>query len=154
MVYYLSLFLILWAMIFSIGRFFRYYRIVKEYTGHTEAKVIRVQMPLPLQAAAQRSGNGTRNRRGSSTGKAGKAAQVLLEYCIEGTTGHAEIAVPPEEAGRFSVGTEVAICYKVSGNGAVHIASDTGANKALLRAHALAIAVELAAFVLIWRSML
>ena len=136
MVFYLALFLLLWSMIFSIANFFRYYKIVKEYKDKGTAKVISVRVHPP------------RNK------KEKKAMDVTLEYCIDEKVGQTEIVVPASETERFALGTEVSICYKVEQNGAVHLASDSSANKKMMRGHILAFILELVAFVIIWLFML
>lgn len=133
---FIYLFSLLWFMIFSIGRFFQYYRIVNEYKDKTTAKVIRVK-------SHERTNK-----------KEKKAVDVLMEYTIDGKEGRSEVVVPLQMSDQYPLDKEVAICYKVSGNGAVHIASDTSATKKLMYAYAIAIAVEFAAFAAIWWMML
>ena len=132
----LGLVLIIWAMFYTATRFLQYFRIVKEYKDRTTAKVIRV----------------TTHERKSKREK--KAVDVILEYVINGKEGRSEVVVPVEYSDQYPLGKEVSICYSVSGNGAVHIASDTTATKKLMYGYAAAIAVEFIAFVVIWWMML
>ena len=73
-----------------------------------------------------------------------------MEYKIDGKEGQTEVTVPAEMAQQYPLDKELAICYKVSGDGTVHIASDTTATKKLMYAYAIAIGVEFLAFFIIW----
>ena len=50
----------------------------------------------------------------------------------------------------FAVGNDVSIRYTVSENGTVHIASDTKMLDKMMKAHALAVAIEFVGFLWIW----
>ena len=136
MVYYLALILIIWAVFFTAARFLKYYRIVKEYKEKTVATVVSAKVHEPTHKREKR------------------AVDVLLSYIIEDKEGMSEITVPSKYAAEFQAGRKLGICYNVSGNGAVHIASDTGATKNILIGHLLALVLELVAFVWIWVTML
>ena len=139
MVFYLALFLLIWAMIFTAVNFIRYYRIQKEYKGRTTA---RVEEAHPHQAETKREK------------KEKKSIDVTVGYEIDGIPGRSEIRVPATSAEDYKLGTELPIRYKVSPNGAVHIASDTDMVKKLLIGHGLAFVAEIVVFVVIWVSML
>lgn len=132
MIYYLALFLLMWAMIFSAARFLQYFRIVKNYKEHTTATVVNVTKRMELKKHER------------------KAVNVILEYEIDGTVGRSEVVIESKYAGNFALGQEVPIRYYIASNGAVHIASDNGHVKKLMFAHLAAIILEIAAFVLIW----
>lgn len=132
----LALLFILWAMLFTVARFFQYFKIVKEYTDKTTAKVVQVKRHEPANK------------------KEKPAVDVVMEYHIDGKEGRSEVVVPLAMAEQFPLDKEVSICYKVSGNGAVHIASDTSATKKLMYAYATAIGVEFLAFFIIWWMMI
>lgn len=132
----LTLFIIIWFLMFSATRFLQYYRIVKEYKGQTVARVAKVSSHEKKKK------------------KEKPAVDVLLTYMIDGKEGQSEVIVPAEMADKYPVGKELEICYKISPNGAVHIASYSSANKKIMYGHLAAIGVELGAFILIWVSML
>ena len=136
MVFYLTLFLVFWAMLYTIARFFRYFRIVKEYTEQTTATVARTKSHTP----------------GSKREK--PAVDVVLEYELDGKTGSSEIVVPVEHAGQYEIGKTVEIVYKVSPNGAVHIASAGDGPRKLMYGYLAAIIIEIIIYVVIWRLML
>jgi len=132
MIYYLALFLLMWAMIFSAARFLQYYRIVRHYKERAKATVINVTKRMELRKHER------------------KAVNVTLEYEIDGTTGRSEVVIESKYAGNFALGQEVPIRYYIASNGAVHIASDNDHIKKFMLGHLAAIILELAAFVLIW----
>lgn len=136
MISFLTLFIIVWFMIFTATRFLQYYRIVTEYKGTTTAKVVEVT-DHPLKKKKQKP-----------------AVDVVMQYEIDGQEGKSEIVVPKEVAGKYQPGAEFPICYKVDPNGTVHIASWSSANKKIMIGHAAAIVIEFAAFVILWWSML
>ena len=41
MLFYITLLLVFWALIYTIARFFQYFRIVKNYKEQTRAKIVR-----------------------------------------------------------------------------------------------------------------
>ena len=43
MLYYLTLFLVFWALIYTSARFLKYFRIVKDYKDQTTATVLSVK---------------------------------------------------------------------------------------------------------------
>ena len=80
MLYYLTLFLVFWALIYTSARFLKYFRIVKEYKDETTATVLSVKTH-------------------ENTGKReGPALDVVLSYNIDGEERHSEIIVPAERA--------------------------------------------------------
>ena len=134
--YFIALILIIWSMIFTAARFLQYFKIVKEYTGHATAKVLAV------------SPHERKNK------KEKKAIDVKLGYVIDGKEGSTEIIAPQEMADQYLLDKEFPIVYKISGNGAVHIATDSQAPRRLMIGYGVAIFIEFAAFVVIWWSML
>lgn len=131
MVFYIALILLLWSLIFMIARFFQYYRIVNEYKETTTATVYKVSKHTPANK------------------KEPPAVDVILAYTIEGKEGHSEIVVPVKNAEMYQLGAEKEICYKVSGNGAVHIASAGPAARKLMYGYVAGIVAVLIAFVVI-----
>ena len=136
MIYFLALLILIWAILFTATRLLRYYRIESDYRQTTSAKVVSHKKHVPTQK------------------KEKPAIDVLLSYVIDGKEGLSEITVPLEAADTFETGSEHMIRYMVSGNGAVHIASDTGAVRRILFGHIAALLCELAAFVVIWQAIL
>ncbi|MCQ2500451.1 MAG: hypothetical protein MJ117_03765 [Lachnospiraceae bacterium] len=136
MISILTLLIIVWFMIFTASRFLQYYRIVTEYKNTTMAKVLEVS-DHPIKNKKQKP-----------------AVDVVMQYEIDGNEGKSEIIVPADLGGQYEVGKEFKICYKIDPNGTVHIASWSPANKKIMIGHAAAIAVEFAAFVILWWSML
>lgn len=123
-------------MIFTISRFWQFYRIVREYKDKTIAKVVETSV------------HKKKNK------KEKPAVDVVLSHTINNEEGRSEIVVPVDISDQFPLGKEVEICYYVAGNGAVHIASSSSANKKILYGHVAAIVLELLAFILVWYSML
>ena len=101
MLYYTTLFLVFWALIYTSARFLQYYRIVKNYKDETEAVVRKISDHVPAK------------RRESP------ANDILLEYEIGGEEIRSEIVVPREQAAQYQVGSKVGIRYYVEENGAV-----------------------------------
>lgn len=136
MLFYLTLLLVFWALIYTVARFFRYFRIVRDYKENTTAKVISVKRHEP----------------------AGKreppALDVVMEYVIDGKEGRSEVIVPVSRAEEYEVGRMVDICYYVSGNGAVHIASAGDGPKKLMYGYLAAIVIEIVVYIVIWRILL
>ena len=118
----IALLFFIWAMLFTAARFLQYFRIVKEYTEKTTAKVVRVSRHEP------------------NNKKEKEAVDV--------------VTVPATMMQQYPLGKELPICYKVSENGTVHIASDTTATKKLMYAYAIAIGIELLAFFIVWWMMI
>lgn len=136
MISFFTLLIIIWFMIYTAARFLQYYRIVTEYKQTATAKVAGIS---PHEKKHK---------------KEKPAVDVLLEYQLNGEEVKSEITVPATAADRYTIGREFPICCKVSANGTVHIASWSSANKKILIGYGFAIAVEFAAFVILWWSML
>lgn len=136
MLYYITLFLILWALIYTAARFLQYFRIVKNYKEETEAAVRQVREHLPA------------NR------KEPPALDVLLSYEISGEQRSSEIVVPREQAAQYQVGNRVGIRYYVEENGTVHIASAGDAPRRLMYAYLAAIILEIVIYAVVWRILL
>lgn len=136
MLYYITLFLILWALIYTAARFLQYFRIVKNYKEETEATVRQVREHLPA------------NR------KEPPALDVLLLYEISGEQRSSEIVVPREQAAQYQVGNRVGIRYYMEENGTVHIASAGDAPRRLMYAYLGAIVLEIVIYAVVWRILL
>ena len=136
MLYYITLFLILWALIYTAARFLQYFRIVKNYKEETEAAVRQVREHLPA------------NR------KEPPALDVLLLYEISGEQRSSEIVVPREQAAQYQVGNRVGIRYYMEENGTVHIASAGDAPRRLMYAYLGAIVLEIVIYAVVWRILL
>ena len=136
MLYYITLFLILWALIYTAARFLQYFRIVKNYKEETEATVRQVREHLPA------------NR------KEPPALDVLLLYEISGEQRSSEIVVPREQAAQYQVGNRVGIRYYMEENGTVHIASAGDAPRRLMYAYLGAIVLEIVIYAVVWRLLL
>ena len=136
MFYILAFFSLTLFMIFTAARILQYYRIVSQYKDTTQATVTKV------------TGHERKKK------KERPAVDVKLEYMIGEKEGASEIVVPVDVAEQYAVGKEFTICYKVSPNGAVHIASYSPANKKILIGYVAALIIEIVAFVLIWLSIL
>lgn len=136
MLYYLTLFLVFWALIYTAARFLQYFRIVRNYKEETRAVVRQVRDHTP------------------SHPKEPPALDVLLSYEIGGEEKTSEIIVPREQAARYQVGNSVGICYYVEKNGTVHIATSGDAPRKLMYAYLAAIILEIVIYVVIWRILL
>ena len=136
MLYYITLFLIFWALIYTAARFLQYFRIVKNYKEETEATVRQVREHLPA------------NR------KEPPALDVLLLYEISGEQRSSEIVVPREQAAQYQVGNRVGIRYYMEENGTVHIASAGDAPRRLMYAYLAAIVLEIVIYAVVWRILL
>ena len=136
MLYYITLFLIFWALIYTAARFLQYFRIVKNYKEETEATVRQVREHLPA------------NR------KEPPALDVLLLYEISGEQRSSEIVVPREQAAQYQVGNRVGIRYYMEENGTVHIASAGDAPRRLMYAYLGAIVLEIVIYAVVWRILL
>lgn len=132
MIIIIALLMIIWAMIFCAKQFMQYWRIEKLYTNNTMAKVVKMTYIEPAKKRDIKRYN------------------VILQYTIDGKVGRSEIVVPYTKADAFQVGKEVSIRYTVSGNGAVHIASNNDMTRKLMIAYASAIAIEFIVFFIIW----
>ena len=123
-------------MVYTAVRFVRYYRISHDYNERVDAKVDSIHLHE------------------STSKKAPRCYDVVLEYKIDGKKGRSEIHVPVEKADSFAVGTIVSIRYKVSENGAVHIASDDDTFAHLTKVYGIAIVVEFAVFFVLWLQLI
>ena len=124
--------LVIWSMLYTLSRFIKYYRIVRDYKDNAEATVIGVSTHTP-------------GRR-----KEPPAVDVTIEYDIDGKSTRSEIIVPKEQAGKYEIGNKLDICYYVADNGAVHVASAGDGPKKLMRGHLIALILEIAVYVIIW----
>ena len=127
--------LMFWAILYTVARFFRYFRIVRDYKDETTATVISINDHTP----------GHR--------KEPPAKDVVIEYEMDGKPRRSEFVIPAEQAGDYEPGRQVDIRYHQESNGAVHVASAGDAPKKLMYAYLAAIIVELAIYVIIWKLM-
>ena len=116
MLYYITLVLAFWALIYTAARFLQYYRIVKNYKEETQATVKQIRDHEPA------------NR------KEPPALDVLLSYEIDGEERSSEVVVPREHAAQYQVGSRVGIRYYVEENGAVHVATAGDAPRRIMYA--------------------
>ena len=136
MVFFLTLFLVFWALIYTSARFLKYFRIVKDYKDKTTATVLRVSDHEPVRK------------------KETPAIDVVLGYTIDGKEGSTEVVVPVSQADKYVPGTEMEICYNVLPNGTVNIASAGDGPKRMMYGYLGAIVLELVIYYVIWRLML
>lgn len=136
MLFYITLLLVLWALIYTIARFLQYFRIVKNYKEQTSAKIVRVSRHTPADKREK------------------PALDVVMEYEIDGKPGSSEVIVPTDQASDYEVGKTVEIRYYVAGNGAVHIASAGDGPRKLMYGYLAAIVIELVVYAVIWRILL
>ena len=136
MLYYITLFLVFWALIYTAARFLQYFRIVKNYKEETQATVRQVRDHEP------------------SGKKEPPALDVVLVYEIGGEEKTSEVVVPREQAAQYQVGSKVGIRYYVEENGTVHIATAGDAPRKLMYAYLGAFILELVIYVVIWRILL
>ena len=136
MVFFLTLFLVFWALIYTSARFLKYFRIVKDYKDTTTATVLRVSDHEPVRK------------------KETPALDVVLGYTIDGKEGSTEVVVPVSQADKYVPGTEMEICYNVLPNGTVNIASAGDGPKRMMYGYLGAIVLELVIYYVIWRLML
>ncbi len=132
MLFYITLFLVFWALIYTSARFLRYYRIVKNYKSQTTATIVSVRAHTPA---------GKREE---------PALDVVMEYVIAGKEGRSEVIVPAALAEQYEAGKTVDIRYHVSGNGAVHIASGGDGPQKMMYGYLAAIVIELVIYAVIW----
>ncbi len=123
--------LVIWSMLYTVTRFIKYYRIVRDYKDQATATVISTKNHVP----------GGRKEK--------PALDVVLEYEIDGKATRSEIIVPVEQAGKYEVGSRHEICYYVAGNGAVHIASAGDGPRRLMYGYLAAIVIEIIVYVII-----
>ena len=136
MLYYITLVLVFWALIYTAARFLQYYRIVKNYKEETQASVRQIREHTP------------------SDRKESPALDVLLSYEIGGEERSSEVVVPQEQAEQYQVGNRVGIRYYVEENGAVHIATAGDAPRKIMYAYLAAIVLEIVIYAAIWRILL
>lgn len=135
MVFYITIFLVFWAILYTVARFFKYFRIVKDYKDEAVAKVVSISDHIPGHK------------------KEPPAKDVVIEYELDGQSKRSEIIVPLDQAGNYEPGTSLNIRYYVAGNGAVHVASAGDGPKKLMYGYLVAIIIELAIYVIIWKIM-
>ena len=80
MLYYITLVLVFWSLIYTAARFLQYFRIVKNYKEETQATVRQIRDHEPAGR------------------KEPPALDVLLSYEIAGEERSSEIVVPREQA--------------------------------------------------------
>ena len=136
MLYYITLVLAFWALIYTAARFLQYFRIVKNYKEETQAAVKQVREHTP------------------SSRKEPPALDVLLSYEINGEERSSEVVVPREQAAQYQVGSRVGIRYYVEDNGAVHVATAGDAPRRIMYAYLAAIVLEIVIYAVIWRILL
>lgn len=123
--------LVIWSMFYTVSRFIKYYRIVRDYKDEATATVVNTKNHVP----------GRKNEPA--------AIDVVFEYEIDGKETRSEIVVPVAQAANYEVGSKHEICYYVAGNGAVHIASAGGGPRKLMRGYLIAILIEIIVYVII-----
>ena len=121
-----------WSILFTVTRFFKYYRIVRDYKDQATATIVSKRSHVP----------------GSKREPPG--IDVVLQYSINGRDTKSEIIVPVDQAEKYEIGNEVEICYYVADNGAIHIASAGDGPRKLMYGYLAAIAVEIILYVVIW----
>ena len=136
MLYYITLVLVFWALIYTAARFLQYYRIEKNYKEETQAVVKQIRDHEPANRKEQ------------------PALDVLLSYEIAGEERSSEVVVPREQAAQYQVGSKVGIRYYVEENGAVHIATAGDAPRKIMYAYLAAIILEIVIYAAIWRILL
>ena len=136
MLFYITLVLVFWALIYTAARFLQYYRIVKNYKEETQATVKQIRDHEPA------------NR------KEPPALDVLLSYDIGGEERSSEVVVPREQAAQYQVGSRVGIRYYMEENGAVYIATAGDAPRKIMYAYLAAIILEIVIYAAIWRILL
>ena len=136
MLFYTTLFLVFWALIFTAARFLQYFRIVKNYKEETQATVTQIRDHEPASK------------------KEPPALDVLLTYQIDGEERSSEIIVPREQTERYQVGSRVGIRYYAEENGAVHIASAGDAPRKIMFAYLALIVLEIVIYAVIWKILL
>lgn len=136
MLYYITLVLVFWSLIYTAARFLQYFRIVKNYKEETQATVRQIRDHEPAGR------------------KEPPALDVLLSYEIAGEERSSEIVVPREQAAQYQVGSRVGIRYYVEENGTVHVATAGDAPRKLMYAYLAAIILEIVIYAVIWRILL
>ncbi len=136
MLYYITLFLVFWALIYTAARFLQYFRIVKNYKEETVATVRQIRDHAP---------DGRREP---------PAVDVLLAYEAGGEQRSSEVVVPREHAAQYQVGSKVGIRYYMEENGTVHVATAGDGPRKLMYAYLAAFVLELVIYAVIWRILL
>ncbi len=136
MLYYITLFLVFWALIYTAARFLQYFRIVKNYKEETQAVVRQIRDHEPAGK------------------KEPPALDVLLVYEIDGAERSSEIIVPREQAAQYQPGSRVGIRYYAEENGTVHVATAGDAPRRLMYAYLAAFVLEIVIYAVIWRILL
>ena len=136
MLFYITLVLVFWALIYTAARFLQYFRIVKNYKEETVAVVKQIRDHEP------------------SGRKEPPSLDVLLSYEIGGEERSSEVVVPREQAAQYQAGNRVGIRYYVEENGAVHIATAGDAPRKIMYAYLAAIILEIVIYAAIWRILL
>ena len=136
MLYYITLVLAFWALIYTAASFLQYFRIVKNYKEETQAAVKQVREHTP------------------SDRKEPPALDVLLSYEIDGEERSSEVVVPREQAAQYQVGSRIGIRYYVEENGAVHVATAGDAPRRIMYGYLAAIVLEIVIYAVIWRILL
>ena len=126
------IFLIIWSMFFTVSRFIKYYRIVRDYKDEADAVVVSTKKHTPGHK------------------KEPPALDVVIEYEYDGSPKRSEIIVPEDQAGRYEPGTELRIRYYMAGNGAMHVASAGDGPRKLMYGYLAAIILEIIIYVAIW----
>ena len=126
------IFLIIWSMLFTLSRFVKYYRIVRDYKDETDAVVVSTKKHVP----------GHR--------KEPPALDVVIEYEYNGSPKRSEIIVPEQQAGKYEPGTQLRIRYYMADNGAMHVASAGDGPRKLMYGYLAAIIFEIIIYVAIW----
>lgn len=136
MIFYIILILLVfWSILFTVSRFFKYFRIVKDYKDEATATVVSVKDHTPGRK------------------KEPPAKDIVIEYDMNGSPRRSEIIVPVEHAGRYEVGSTLDIRYYQASNGAVHVASAGDGPKKLMYGYLTAIILEIVIYVIIWMIM-
>ncbi|MBQ6388670.1 MAG: hypothetical protein IJH90_03450 [Mogibacterium sp.] len=133
--YIILILLVFWSILFTVARFFKYFRIVKDYKDETTATVVKVSDHVP----------GHR--------KEPPAKDVVIEYEMNGEPRTSEIIIPLDQAGNYEIGTKLDIRYYQASNGAVHVASAGDGPRKLMYGYLAAIILELVIYVIIWMIM-
>jgi len=136
MLYYVTLVLIFWALIYTAARFLQYFRIVRNYKEETTAAVSMVRDHEPARP------------------KEPPALDILLTYEVGGEERSSEVVVPRGQAAKFQTGSKVGIRYYVEENGTVHIATAGDAAKKIMYGYLAAIVLEVVIYAVIWRVLI
>lgn len=133
--YIILILLVFWSILFTVARFFKYFRIVKDYKDEAVATVVKVRDHVPGHK------------------KEPPAKDVVIEYEMHGEPRTSEIIIPLDQAGNYEIGTTLNIRYYQASNGAVHVASAGDGPRKLMYGYLAAIILELVIYVVIWMIM-